>query len=141
MEYVYWEPSSTSLSPSPSLFRFYGGYYLFFLTVPLISSLDKRLRKFIRPRLYTPESLAKRGAELVPQEGKGAVALVYTLVAKITTCWTINYYASGFLALSGTGAFALWRSYYFLGHIGAVAVHITLSLLSMAGFGPKAKTA
>lgn len=88
---------------------FYPGYYLFFLSVPLLTFCDRLLKKKVSP--------------LFGKSQFSAYGLVGTLVTVLAT----NYMVLPFVMLAGSWGFSAWKSFYFAGHIGSIALYVTLS--------------
>jgi hypothetical protein len=90
---------------------FYPGYYMFFLSVPLVTFCDR---------------LAKK--KLSPYFSKSAFSL-YGLASMFATSVTMNYMILAFVILARSWAWAIYESNYFFGHIGGIIYYIMLSAL------------
>ncbi|TYZ65735.1 hypothetical protein PybrP1_011996 [[Pythium] brassicae (nom. inval.)] len=93
---------------------FYPGYYLFFLTIPLATSVNRLARKHIRPLFLASGD---------------ALKLAYDGVGMLCTALMINYLAVSFVVLSWEQAIAGFRSMHFAGHLGLGAAFVLLSLV------------
>ncbi|KAF0701623.1 Aste57867_7951 [Aphanomyces stellatus] len=91
---------------------FYPGYYLFFLSVPLPTAVNRLARTVLRP--YTVDKSWKP---------------LYDIIGTIATSLTINYLAVSFVALSWEESIFGWKSLYFAGHVGLVLVYVLLLLV------------
>uniref|UniRef100_K3WUZ5 Lysophospholipid acyltransferase n=1 Tax=Globisporangium ultimum (strain ATCC 200006 / CBS 805.95 / DAOM BR144) TaxID=431595 RepID=K3WUZ5_GLOUD len=99
---------------------FYPGYYLFFLTIPLATAVNRLARRHIRPHFLGPSGSEKDA---------GVSKLLYDVVGMLATALMINYLAVSFVVLSWEQAIAGFASMHFAGHIGLVVAYVVLSLL------------
>lgn len=90
---------------------FYPGYYMFFLSVPLVTFCDRLAKKKLSP--YFSNSKFS----------------LYGLACMFATSVTMNYMILAFVILARSWAWAVYQSNYFFGHIGAVVYYIVLSAL------------
>mmetsp|Transcript_37512 Transcript_37512/g.49427 ORF Transcript_37512/g.49427 Transcript_37512/m.49427 type:complete len:542 (+) Transcript_37512:178-1803(+) len=95
---------------------FYPGYYLFFMSVPLLTYAAGTTKTKVRPFFEASEML-----------------LIYNFTAKILTSITINYLVTPFQLLAWDTSVTFWMSFFFIGHVSLVVVYMACSLL------PKAK--
>jgi len=102
---------------------FYPGYYIFFLSVPLLTFCERLGKKKISPR-FSSQSWGP-----------------YDIVCKLVTSFFVEYMVSAFVLLSLEWAWNNWKSYYFFGHIGCIIGYIVLSQLPSPPKTDKAKTA
>ncbi|RQM09985.1 hypothetical protein DD237_007438 [Peronospora effusa] len=91
---------------------FYPGYYLFFLTVALATSVNRLARRHVRPYLVN-----------------SAIKPLYDLVGMICTAMVVNYLAVSFVVLSWEEAVAGFRSMRFCGHVGLVICYLLLTFV------------
>jgi len=91
---------------------FYPGYYLFFMSVPLISFCERLGRKKLTPRF-----------------GNGKKWSPYGIVCMITTSLFVQYMIQPFQLLAFDWAVVNWKNYYFIGHILAVIFYVVVSQL------------
>jgi hypothetical protein len=98
---------------------FYPGYYLFFLSVPLLTFCERLGRKKISPH-FSSDNLS-----------------VYGVVCFLTTSFFVEYMVSSFQMLAFEWSWNVWRDHYFFGHIGCVLFYIVVSQFPT----PKRKTA
>ncbi|OWZ07682.1 Lysophospholipid acyltransferase [Phytophthora megakarya] len=91
---------------------FYPGYYLFFLTVPLATSVNRLARRHVRPYVV--------GSGIKP---------LYDLVGMVCTAMVVNYLAVSFVVLSWEEAVAGFRSMRFAGHVGLVVCYLLLTFV------------
>lgn len=90
---------------------FYPGYYMFFLSVPLLTFCDRLLKKKISPMF-----------------GKSQFS-VYGIIGSCVTLLATNYIVMAFVMLAGSWSFEAWKSHYFAGHIGGIALYAILSVM------------
>jgi MBOAT, membrane-bound O-acyltransferase family len=90
---------------------FYPGYYLFFLSVPLVTVCERLGKKKISP-YFSSEKWS-----------------VYGICCMIFTSLTMEYLVSAFVLLALDRTLANWKSHYFFGHIGAVIFYGILQVL------------
>ena len=90
---------------------FYPGYYLFFLSVPLVTFCDrlgkKKISPYFSPKKWTP----------------------YGIVSILSTSLVVEYFVSSFPLLAFDWSWNTWKSHYFFGHIGCVVFYIIVSML------------
>ncbi|TMW63009.1 hypothetical protein Poli38472_005627 [Pythium oligandrum] len=94
---------------------FYPGYYLFFLSVPLATSVNRLARRHVRPyflRIDGSDAPAKP---------------LYDLASWVATAITINYLAVSFVVLSWTDAINGFHSMHYAGHVGLLLGYLLLS--------------
>ncbi|CEG40878.1 lysophospholipid acyltransferase [Plasmopara halstedii] len=91
---------------------FYPGYYLFFLTVPLATAVNRLARRHVRP--YVVDSPIKP---------------LYDVFGMICTAMVVNYLAVSFVVLSWEDAVAGFRSMRFAGHLGLVVCYLLLTFV------------
>ncbi|TDH67611.1 hypothetical protein CCR75_002308 [Bremia lactucae] len=91
---------------------FYPGYYLFFLTMPLATSVNRLARRHVRP--YMVDSLMKP---------------LYDVVGVVSTAIIVNYLAVSFVVLSWEDAVAGFRSMHFAGHVGLGLCYLLLTFV------------
>ncbi|CAB9504357.1 bound O-acyltransferase domain-containing protein 2 [Seminavis robusta] len=90
---------------------FYPGYYLFFLSVPLLTFCERLAKKKISP--YFSD------ARWTP----------YDFFCMFVTSFFVEYTVSAFIILQLDGAIATWKSHYFFGHILSIGAYIAMTLL------------
>lgn len=117
---------------------FYGGYYLFFLSVPLFSELDKRLRPVFNPLFYVDDKGNPSVSGKVRDDRKFLERVYHVFCCVITTMTTL-YLVTTFVVLDWNKGMAVWRSFHFAPHIGAVLLHLIVFVLP--AHKPKRKTA
>lgn len=98
---------------------FYPGYYIFFLSVPLITFCDRLAKKKISPYF--------------PSKSKWSP---YGIAGMVLTIGSINYMVLPFVLLAGSWSLEAFKTNYFYGHVGAL---IYFALLTLAP-KPKSKT-
>lgn len=92
---------------------FYPGYYLFFLSVPLLTVCERLGRKKISPLF----------------EGSTGFFSPYNIFCILITSFVVEYMVSAFVMLALNRAWGLWQSHYFFGHIGCMVVYAILTQL------------
>jgi len=90
---------------------FYPGYYLFFMTVPLITMVERIARKKISPHFSS--------ASFTP----------YDFACRIATSFFVEYSVIAFALLALDNSIAAWKSHFFFGHIGCVVLFAIFSQL------------
>lgn len=88
---------------------FYPGYYLFFMSVPLVTNFARELFRKIRPRAHA-----------------AGLATPYHLFGIVMTSLAMNYLAASFQALAFDYALLSWGSWFFVGHIVMLVGYIVL---------------
>lgn len=91
---------------------FYPGYYMFFMSVPLITACERIGRKKLTPRFAS-----KGGGKWTP----------WGLVAILSTSFVVEYMVCPFQLLSFDWAVANWKSHLFFGHILCIAFYVVIS--------------
>jgi hypothetical protein len=91
---------------------FYPGYYLFFLSVPLLSFCERLGRKKLSPRF-------DNGSKWGP----------YSIVCRLVTSLMTEYMIQPFQLLAFDWALINWKNYYFAGHIMCVVFYVLVSML------------
>ena len=97
---------------------FYPGYYLFFLSVPVMAACERIGRKKLTPRF-----------------GNGKKWSPYGIVCILTTSLMTQYLIQPFQLLAFDWAITCWKSYYFSGHALCFLFYIAVSNMPT----PKAK--
>jgi hypothetical protein len=82
---------------------FYPGYYLFFLSAPLLQSVEKALGSKVWPRV---------------QAAGPAAAAVYSGLAHLVVPLGLNYLVAPFVALGWDYGITAWASMYYGGACG-----------------------
>jgi len=90
---------------------FYPGYYIFFLLSAVYTEAAKDLRRILRPFFVTADD-----KPIYPMKR------LYDLATVLTTSWFLNYAGASFLLLSFEGAWSMYSSMMFIGHIIPVVV-------------------
>merc|ERR1712216_831868 len=88
---------------------FYPGYYMFFLSVPVLTMCERLGRKKISPRFSSK---------------KWSLYGISTIIA---TSLVVEYIVLAFQLLAYDWAVAGWKSHYFFGHILCVVFYAVLS--------------
>lgn len=90
---------------------FYPGYYVFFLSVPLVTFVDRLAKKKVSPMFSkSPYSL-------------------YGLCGTLLTVLGMNYMVMPFVMLAGSWGYEAWKSHYFSGHIVSIILYAILSAM------------
>ncbi|GMF13176.1 unnamed protein product [Phytophthora lilii] len=124
--YVYTRTGNSLLatySVSALWHGFYPGYYLFFLTVPLATAVNRLARRHVRPYVV--------GSPIKP---------LYDLVGMLCTAMVVNYLAVSFVVLSWEEAVAGFRSMRFAGHVGLVVCYLLLTFVPIKKSADSKKT-
>ncbi len=88
---------------------FYPGYYMFFLSVPLITACERLGRKKISPRFSSNKWSP------------------YGIVCILSTSFVVEYVIQPFQLLAYGWAFDNWKNHYFFGHILCVIFYVVVS--------------
>jgi len=98
---------------------FYPGYYMFFLSIPLLTACErlstKKISPYFSPNDYSP----------------------YGILAIVSTTIVLNYFTQAFQLLSFEWATMNWKNEYFFGHIVLIIYYLAVSKLP----NPKKKEA
>lgn len=90
---------------------FYPGYYMFFLSVPMMTNCERLARKKISPK-YSSASWS-----------------TYDIVCKLCTSFFVEYMILAFQLLAFDWAYAGYKSHYFFGHILCLVFYVVVSQL------------
>lgn len=90
---------------------FYPGYYIFFLSVPLLTFCDRLAKKKLSP-LFSESRL-----------------MPYGIVGWLSTTISVNYMIGPFVMLALSWSWDIYKSFFGFGHLGAVAFYIALTML------------
>lgn len=90
---------------------FYPGYYMFFLSVPILTFCERLGRKKLSPKFSS-----KKWS-------------LYGIATMLSTSITVNYVVIAFQLLAFDWAVAAWKSHYFFGHIAALVFYVAVSQL------------
>lgn len=96
---------------------FYPGYYFFFMSLPLATSVNRLAFKRVRPYFL---------------EKDGSVGLkkkVYDVISVVATLLCMHYFVMPFQAMSFEYSLATLQNTYFAGHIVCVVLYIVFSLV------------
>jgi hypothetical protein len=88
------------------------GYYMFFLSVPLVSFCERIGRKKLTPRFDNGKSWGP-----------------YGIVCRLATSLIVEYMIQPFQLLAFDWAVVNWKSYYFAGHIACLVFYAVVSSL------------
>ncbi|GAX20424.1 lysophospholipid acyltransferase [Fistulifera solaris] len=90
---------------------FYPGYYLFFLSIPLLTVCERLGRKKISP-LFSASRFS-----------------LYGILCTLVTAAAASYMVSAFVLLALDRSWAIWKSFYFAGHVLCVIFYLLVSNL------------
>lgn len=90
---------------------FYPGYYLFFLSIPILTMVERLAKKKISP-YFSKDKWS-----------------LYGIVCIIVTSIFVEYMVSAFLILQYEAAIENWKNNYFFGHILSIGFYIILTFL------------
>jgi undecaprenyl pyrophosphate phosphatase UppP len=88
---------------------FYPGYFMFFLSVPLITMVERVAKKKISPN-YSSEKWS-----------------LYGIACILATSFVVEYMVSAFSLLSFWRSFNNWKQFHFFGHILCVVAYVALT--------------
>jgi len=123
--YVYYRTNGSLVSVySTSAFwhGFYPGYYMFFLSVPLMTFAERIIKKKISP-YFSPKKWTP-----------------YGIFGIIMTSVCVEYFVIPFVMLARDRSWDAWKSHYFFGHIACLAVCLVLSQFPTPKAEDKKKT-
>uniref|UniRef100_A0AAV1TL02 Lysophospholipid acyltransferase n=1 Tax=Peronospora matthiolae TaxID=2874970 RepID=A0AAV1TL02_9STRA len=103
---------------------FYPGYYLFFMSLPLATAVNRLAFKRLRPRFIEADG------------SFGAKKKVYDVLSYLLTLFAMHYFVMPFQAMSWEHSLASLKNTYFVGHVAAVVLYILFSIVP----APKPKT-
>ncbi|CEG41053.1 lysophospholipid acyltransferase [Plasmopara halstedii] len=96
---------------------FYPGYYLFFMSLPLATAVNRLAFKRLRPRF-------------IESDGSfGFKKKVYDFVSYLVTLVAMHYFVMPFQAMSWENSIASLKNVHFAGHIAAVVLYIVFSCI------------
>lgn len=101
---------------------FYPGYYMFFLSVPLLTLCERLARKKISPYF------------------SDARWSLYSIASMLVTSFFVEYMVAPFPLLAFEWSWKNWQSHYFFGHIGCIVGYAVLTLLPTPKTDKKTKT-
>ncbi|KAF1334340.1 Lysophospholipid acyltransferase, partial [Globisporangium splendens] len=96
---------------------FYPGYYLFFMSLPLATSVNRLAFKRVRP--YFLESDGSSGLK----------KKFYDLVSTIATLLTMHYFVMPFQAMSWENSLKTLQNTHYAGHIVCAVLYVVFSLV------------
>ncbi|KAH7484303.1 hypothetical protein KRP22_005476 [Phytophthora ramorum] len=105
---------------------FYPGYYLFFMSLPLATAVNRLAFKRLRPRFLEADG------------SFGTKKKIYDVFSFLLTLFAMHYFVMPFQAMSWENSLASLKNTYFAGHIGAVVLYIVFSAIPAPK--PKKKT-
>jgi hypothetical protein len=123
--YVYYRTNGSLIavySTSAFWHGFYPGYYMFFMSVPLMTFVERSVKKKISP-YFSKEKWS-----------------LYGVAGIIMTSFFVEYFVIPFVMLARDRSWDTWKSHYFFGHILCVFIYGVLSLLPTPKSGDKKKT-
>ena len=100
---------------------FYPGYYMFFLSVPLMTFCERLARKKISPRFSSSQFS------------------LYGIVCSVVTSVFVEYMVSPFPLLAFDWSWRNWKSHYFFGHILCIIFYAVVSQMPTPKIGEKKK--
>ncbi|KAH9101924.1 hypothetical protein AeMF1_021370 [Aphanomyces euteiches] len=102
---------------------FYPGYYIFFMSIPLATTVNRLAFKRLRPWFFE-------------EDGKtpGKFKLFYDAVGMVASVLTLHYLVMPFQALSWENSIAALTNVKFVGHIILVVLYVVFSLVPARKF-------
>ncbi|KAJ1972847.1 Lysophospholipid acyltransferase [Dimargaris xerosporica] len=98
---------------------FFPGYYLAFITLALLSSLARTLRRVIRPIFVNTG---------VTQVTTTPLKQLYDLLSWLVTQLALNYAITPFMVLQLSRSMQIWQANAFFGHVGLAILYIFFAL-------------
>lgn len=102
----------------------YPGFFFFFLSVPLMTEIERAAREKLNP-IFAP---GYNGYSLSTYP-KTAMANIYWMFCWVMTTLSMNYIAQVFSMQSGERCLLAWGSYYHFPHILMIVVFIVLKMM------------
>jgi hypothetical protein len=121
---------------------FYPGFFLFFLSLPLMSEVERAVRKKMNP-YFLDDNFDARKTLWSQRNSLSAVALAYIFVCTVLTLMHTHYLVEVFIILSLEDSLRVWGSYYYCGHVSLVIcwLFFNFALPSIKTANNKTKTA
>lgn len=104
---------------------FYPGYYLFFMSLPIATAVNRLAYKRLRPRFIEADG------------SFGTKKKVYDVLSFVLTLFAMHYFVMPFQSMSWEHSLASLKNTYFAGHIASVVLYILFSMVPVPK--PKAK--
>lgn len=108
---------------------FYPGYYMFFLSIAVCSTVHRQIRRTIRPRFMMADG-----------KTPGPLKPLYDVLSVIATSATVNYFIMSFVVLALDLSVTAFRAFGFVGHYGLI-VAVLLFNSGLIRAPPKPKPA
>ena len=96
---------------------FYPGYYLYFLSAPLMSVCERVVMEHLLPHFKLRSC------------SRGWKRILWNSLAQISVKFVLNYMAGPFFLLSWQWSLNFWKSYDYLGHVLCIAFYLSVKLL------------
>ncbi|KAI9913169.1 hypothetical protein PsorP6_005624 [Peronosclerospora sorghi] len=96
---------------------FYPGYYLFFMSLPLATAVNRLAFKRLRPRFIEADG------------SFGVKKKVYDVLSYVVTLFAMHYFVLPFQAMSWEHSLATLKNTYFFGHIAAIVLYMLFSAI------------
>jgi hypothetical protein len=96
---------------------FYPGYYIFFLSIPLATAVNRKAFKHLRPYFVEADG------------SSGLKKKVYDVIGTLCTILTMHYFVIPFLALSWAQSIQALMHLKFAGHVMMIVLYVAFSLV------------
>ncbi|DAZ98042.1 TPA: hypothetical protein N0F65_004532 [Lagenidium giganteum] len=96
---------------------FYPGYYIFFMSLPLATAVNRLAYKRVRPYFLEADG------------SFGMKKKIYDVISVIVTVLTMHYFVMPFQAMSWEYSLATLKNTHFLGHIVCAVLYVVFSLV------------
>ncbi|CAH0488773.1 unnamed protein product [Peronospora farinosa] len=103
---------------------FYPGYYLFFMSLPLATAVNRLAFKRLRPHFIEADG------------SFGIKKTIYDILSYLMTLFGMHYFVMPFQAMSWENSLVSLKNTYFVGHVAAIVLYVVFSALPT----PKPKT-
>lgn len=113
----------------------YPGFFLFFMTLPLMTNVERLVRAKLNP--YIVPGFDGRDMSTYP---KGIVGQAYWVVSWFFTMTTMNYIVQPFSMGSLENSMTCLGSYYYIPHIGLLLTYVLLEVMPKPKSSDKKKS-
>ncbi|VDO14802.1 unnamed protein product [Rodentolepis nana] len=108
---------------------FYPGYYLFFISMAWYSSIGRKFRKYVRPRIL--EWLPDTKWVWTKANQREGTSHIYDAITQVVTYFLVNYTALAFVILSFNDSIIAWSRFNYAGHMMCLVTQLSLMLVSL----------
>lgn len=105
----------------------YPGYYVFFMSVPLVTVVERALKAQLTP-LLLPDYTSRGGYGGVSRWPRTLREWAYYTACFVLTRFALTYYSQGMLVYSLERSIVLLANFYYLPHIACVVMYFVLRM-------------